>query len=617
MPSELINPNNRNLYTAALSAPAGFTFDSAVVTSFSSQLEFLIEAPVHLALYSANSSDIKRDPLLIMDSVRRYSKRISVFYQKGRMIAPKSKNILYGLLEPFCYEVEAPKGGVFHPKLWFIRFKPDKGNSGSSYIRLVVLSRNLTHDQSWDIILQLESKPVETRIESNAPLVDFLNVLPSLASRSVSSDRLDQIKTFKDELPFAQWDLPQSFSGINFYFHGLSGKNWEPGTSVKALIISPFCSSTAIAKMIQDCREPVALISRLETFAELGKPLLNAFSKVQYINPDISDQLSSQNEEWADTHGLHAKIYILEKKAPYITNTHLITGSANATVAGMGLGTSTQIKSNVEVLVELIGNRTAVGRIEDILSVDSLGEYLCDLDIENKPALDSDEQAINRVLEEGRKRIVDTDWSLSFLEKNSRKEWQITLTGEEISDFSGLTIHAWPVSLDENRAIDIGDLHSSSKLQWKDLALEEVTQLVAFKLSVPDAHQTLSLVLFIQSEDDLPIDREATIIRSCIKDKASFLRYLLMLLDDPDEISGVSRFTSSIANGSNNQLGIDFNMPVLEELVRISNRNPERLKDVSKLISKLKESEDYTTILSENFLKLWDVFEGLEDNSNE
>ena len=83
---DLINPSTRSLYTSALTPPEGFSFDSAVVTSFSAQLDFLLEAPVHMALTSANSSEIKRDPLRIMDSVRRYSDRITVFYQRGRML---------------------------------------------------------------------------------------------------------------------------------------------------------------------------------------------------------------------------------------------------------------------------------------------------------------------------------------------------------------------------------------------------------------------------------------------------------------------------------------------------------------------------------------------------
>ena len=57
-------------------------------------------------------------------------------------------NPLFGFLEEMIVEVTA-LAGVFHPKVWAIRFvSPDQS---SSMYRLVVLTRNMTTDQSWDL----------------------------------------------------------------------------------------------------------------------------------------------------------------------------------------------------------------------------------------------------------------------------------------------------------------------------------------------------------------------------------------------------------------------------------------------------------------------------------
>ena len=45
----MLNPNNRSLYTSALTSPPGMMFDEAIATSFSLDPAFLLQAPVYLA----------------------------------------------------------------------------------------------------------------------------------------------------------------------------------------------------------------------------------------------------------------------------------------------------------------------------------------------------------------------------------------------------------------------------------------------------------------------------------------------------------------------------------------------------------------------------------------
>ena len=153
----MLNPNSRCLYTSALTPPPGMIFDEAVATTFSMDPALLLEAPVYLALMAADGQT-DPDPLSVLEAIRRYSKRITVYVQRGRIQVPQiaKPNPLFGFLEEMVVEVTAPGGGVFHPKVWAIRFvSPDQRNA---MYRLVVLTRNMTTDQSWDLSLQLKGR---------------------------------------------------------------------------------------------------------------------------------------------------------------------------------------------------------------------------------------------------------------------------------------------------------------------------------------------------------------------------------------------------------------------------------------------------------------------------
>ena len=68
MHRDMLNPNNRTLYTSALTPPAGMVFDQAIATTFSMDPTLLLEAPVYLALLNENGRE-EPDPLQILQSL--------------------------------------------------------------------------------------------------------------------------------------------------------------------------------------------------------------------------------------------------------------------------------------------------------------------------------------------------------------------------------------------------------------------------------------------------------------------------------------------------------------------------------------------------------------------
>ena len=119
----MLSPNNRSIYTEALTPPTGFALDIAVATTFSMDLTTLLSVPLQLVLQSTEDRDeLMKDPIALYEALQRATQRVHVFAQQGRIQAPRQHHLLYSLLEPMITEVAAPGGGVFHPNMWLLGF---------------------------------------------------------------------------------------------------------------------------------------------------------------------------------------------------------------------------------------------------------------------------------------------------------------------------------------------------------------------------------------------------------------------------------------------------------------------------------------------------------------
>lgn len=138
----MLDPDRRALYTDALRPPPGYRFERAVATTYSLDLQTLLTIPLHLALFSADGTleELVEDGVALLEALRRTTDRVTVFAQSARLLAPRQPQVLFGLLEPTVIEV-APRSatGVFHPKLWAIRFR--NRATDAERLRLLVLSR--------------------------------------------------------------------------------------------------------------------------------------------------------------------------------------------------------------------------------------------------------------------------------------------------------------------------------------------------------------------------------------------------------------------------------------------------------------------------------------------
>lgn len=603
----MLSPNARSLYTAALTPPPGMIFDEAIGTTFSLDPEVLLSVPVYLAfLGGSHNANPLKDGIAVLESVRRLSDRITIYAQRGRILAPNSHHVLYGLLESMVVEVTAPRGGVFHPKLWIMRFT-DPVETHPPLLRLMVLSRNLTADRSWDVALTLEGRSSGRYRSENRTLGELISGLPDMAFSEIGRSRTEQALRLADELRRTKWDLPPGFEEIGFHVFGVKRGAWKPDLAKRTVVISPFCRDSVLEMFENEKGPPDALISRPETLDELTENTRNRFKKCFVLDDaaETEDGEAVEGNSSRDTHGLHAKVFIFERG----WNTHIFMGSANATNSAL-LGAR-----NVEVLAELIGKRSQIGGVDKLLGDEGLGEVLTVYQPRKDPNDDDpDRKEAERALKASRDIIARADLRMKCSEFSASDGWRLAITGC-IENLDGiLTARTWPITVSDDRAVDMTPLEQADDVELGVFAPASITGLTAIELYAKASDLKIRFVLNLPV-DGLPEDRDAAVLQTVVRNRDGFLRYLLLLLGDlgygqmPIEGDGLKKGGAWNFSGSGG-------MPILEELVRAYSRESERLREMARVVRRLTEGKDKDIVPTE-FLETWKVFEKAMETRDE
>ncbi|MCB1126375.1 MAG: phospholipase D family protein, partial [Verrucomicrobiae bacterium] len=411
----------RSIYTAALAPPPGMVFDEAIGTTFSLDPVTLLSVPIHLAMPGGDRADPIKDGIVFLEATRRLANRITVYAQRGRLQVPRLPHVLYSVLESMVVEVNVPGGGVFHPKLWVLRFV-DPDDRESVLMRLMVLSRNLTADRSWDSALTLEGEPTKRSRADNRPLGEFITGLPEMAHGDLASARIEQARRLGDEIRRVEWETPPGFDRVKFHVLGDGRMTWRPEPSTRLAVISPFCTDRALEMLVGTTRQPDVLISRPETFDKLAASTIGSFGQCRVLEDaaETEDGEDQDEDTDLDTLGLHAKVYIFERG----WDTHVVLGSANATNAALIAG------ANVEVLAELVGRRSRLGGTRTLLEPEGLGEVLTEYRPSDGPEdVDEDQMAAEEALEKARALLLNASLRLACAPGTRDEEWCLDLRG--------------------------------------------------------------------------------------------------------------------------------------------------------------------------------------------
>lgn len=591
----MLNPDARGLYTNAVCPPPGYVFDQAIATTYSLDPATLLTLPTHLALAERPSS-APPDPIELLESLRRLSDRFSVYVDHTGIKAPSTRNLLYGFLESMVIPVRAPRGGVFHPKIWALRFiEPDL--DAPPLIRLLVLSRNITFDRSWDIALQLEGQPGLRYIAANRPLGELIQSLPDMSAQPVSESRRKQAEQLAEEIRKTSWELPEGYESAEFHVLGNNRRAWSPPRARRMAVVSPFLTDTALAWLRNQTDMLVAVISRPEALNELEPAPME---ERWFTLDDAAETEDGEGADRRDTLGLHAKVYVLEKGAW----TRLYLGSANATSA------SFIERKNVEVLVELTGKTSRVGGIDTLLGESGLGSLLSEYVRPEEGIQEADVEELAALKALNSAKAVLAEAELKVVCKPDGDAWQLMLLASREFQLPGIArLAAWPITIAEDRAVDIMGITQCKAMELGRYATESLTGLIAFELAADVKNLKLRLVLNLPIEG-LPENRDDAIFRLVLNNRDGFLRYLRLMLGEEGSPFGNE---DRLFNGEGGKGGwsprFSDEVPILEELVRTFSRNPEKLKDVRAVMDRLRKNPDTASIIPPDFVRVWTVFE--------
>ena len=118
----------------------------------------------------------------LLETIRRYADRTILFCQAGAISIPAYRAALT-FVEQTVVEVCKPDGGLFHPKSWIVRFTSGRGRVRH---RVLVMSRNLTFDRAWDVLVRLDEDPECSAAIDAAPLVDFIAGVAGATARPLT-----------------------------------------------------------------------------------------------------------------------------------------------------------------------------------------------------------------------------------------------------------------------------------------------------------------------------------------------------------------------------------------------------------------------------------------------
>lgn len=594
MDSAMIHAETRTLLTDALTPPAGCVFENGVATTYSLDLVTLLGLPLHLAwLGRAQGQSAELDLLAIMEALRRTAGQLTVFCQRGRMQVPRFASPLLGLLEGMVHDVTAKHGGAFHPKVWLLKFVPTEG--GAAQLRLMVLSRNLTDDRSWDVSLRLDGAVGRESRPANEPLRVLFEQTVGMSHKALSVGRAKNMRELMADMMRCDWELPGQFDGLRFHAIGMGRKKteWLPtpdtGRWDELGVISPFVSATALNRLTKLSDSAPFLIARPEELDMMAAPVPGGFDAI-WIMDEHAETSDREEVVIGRERGLHAKVFVGKRG----WNTHLFVGSANATNAALVAGI------NVEFMAELIGKASKVGRPGDWQGEKGIRQLLAPYQRTepNDNALDQLEQ---QRLEELRERLCIATMALQCAADENG--WALAITGLHTIDMQGIQGWIWPITVRSDNGVAIRQ--DGETLHLGIFAAQDITSFTGFKLTLGKNELCFALNLSLLGA---PENRDIEMLRAALRNRDGFVRYLLLLLGDWEpgcsgpEVAGGFRGTGrSSADG----------LPLFEMLARAFARDPGRLAQVSQIVTRIRKDvpEQNDEVMPPEFLEIWKYFE--------
>ncbi|CCQ15624.1 putative uncharacterized protein [Rhodococcus sp. AW25M09] len=580
----MLAPDSRRTLIDQLRPPAGYRLNAAVGTTFTLDLTAALVPPLAFASFAVRSTT---DPVSVLEAVRSCADRVDVFAQEGYLRAPSKYTALTAFLEPMLHEVPAPPRGLFHPKLWLIRFTADE--EADAY-RLVVLSRNLTEDHAWDVSLTLDASRGTRATAANRPLSALIRSLPSRTRQPVPADRLARIDQLAEDVRYLEWERPEGVTELAFHVFGVANERAAPDfTGYRHLVVSPFLNDAGLGQLTAGTKS-ATVVSRASSLDSLAPETVHSLDATYVVSTvaGLDDGDATEDDKPAALlNDLHAKLVVVERGQ----QAHLFLGSANATDAALN--------RNVEILVQLTAGKKnfGVGTMLDpgspflgmLEQYDAVGGALPDPDAEAQWQL---ENAL-RVLA-SRRWVVSVGryegaYSLRFETRDGA-----TVPADMTAQVEPLAHPGVACAVEDGRTN-----HGTVEC----VPLIEVSPFLRLRLT-DDAGREAACVVRAELRGD-PECRLDEVLASQIDTPEKFLRFLALLLGlgqaHPLAMMGLGDATAGSGGG------LAPAPQVFEIVIRALARSPESIDDLDRLVRRMLATENGAANLPDGFASFWDV----------
>ena len=556
--------NDRLSYSELLRPDAGYTLDFAVGMTYSLDLEALLGVPVSLGLLDDADEGNLRSPLYVLEAIRKSADRIALFCNAGGIKLPDKIQSVYSLLENSVFQVKLTKTSNFHPKIWVLKYS----QSGTlSYIKLLVMSRNLTFDSSIDISAALQGEIGKEESEKNRPLADFL----SYVSRFAESKKRQQVLALaEDVLKVSAFEVEPPFEDYDFFpigIPGYSGNN-SPlfGQKSDLFVVSPFLSDETVQKMTH-FKGNKRLVTRKSS---VTPAVMEAFDHHVYVTKDVLS-----DNEYGAQQDIHAKIYYTTTRMA----NYLYLGSANAS--------QNAFYKNIECLLRLRYKLYSVGFwrfADDFIPKDNC-PYEELTEVPEQQTEDSRKKELDKALKEAvyalKRAVVVPDGN----------RYSVAVDARPLKTTERIMI----APLQRPDLVRPLDQH----LQFSGMLLKELSEF--YVLSVDS--QKLITKVFTR---DMPKDRDQEIYRSIIDSKSKFMSYLSFVLsgDLSDGADGTADLAEAMLQADGSMLTGHTTAALYEQMLRVFHQNPAKLKGISDMIRRLDPD-----VVGNEFLEMYRFFE--------
>lgn len=542
--------NNRVNYGEALTPPQGYELDFAVGLTYSLDLEAFLSVPVFLSC-AEQTDEISNNPYLMLESIRKNSEKIALFCNGDGIKYVNPRNAaFFAMIENCVHPISMPEKSYFHPKLWVIRYKraefPDK-------LRVIVLSRNLTFDQSMDIAVTLEAEATDIYNEAHQGLADMIAFV---AKKTTPKKKRDKIIDLADSIMYAgAFDCGSDFESYRFMPFRIDGHRKESDIffswAYDTIVVSPFLTDSVVLKMAENAKSK-KLITRISS---ASKKAFEAFDEVWIPKEEIlNNEILEEGNEDGAFRDLHAKIVYRTTSA----GNYLYLGSLNTT--------ANAFYKNIEFMLELKykpyhGGYWTVH--DDLLPNDNNVFHKLDTpNLEANTETDdmlSDFSDVVRAIESA-KVAADGD------------AYQITIRSKRLTN-----------------SVEIAPLMRPAAVK----RLEEETVFDGIQL------QELSCFYIVKRDDQkrivkistkgIPDDRNNVLFNQILKDKPGFFAYLLFLLSGGRSEAAFQQedFRRLLSNGKNSKTLRSMAPSLYEQLLRAASESTDTITNISDVINKV------------------------------